>query len=133
MLNKSASSQATWALLTEGVTRARLESHRIRHMLNRVLKLVEDSEEKDHIYQIAGDVIVGVPERMDQLDVALDRTGLALSRMGIDFLDSRLSLSDKRLVEDAVSSAFGKPQHRESAEERVASKYLERAGKHEAV
>ena len=122
---KTASSQATWALLTEGVTRARLESHRIRHMFNRVLKLVEDSKEKEHIYQISGDVIVGVPERMDQLDVALDRTSLALAKMGEDFLSARLSISDKTLVEDAVSSAFGKPNKKESeASERVASKYL---------
>lgn len=130
MSTKSASSQATWALLTEGVTRARLESHRIRHLLNRIQKLVDGSDDKDHIYQVAGDVIVGIPERMDQLDVALDRTSLALSKMGDEFLSSRLSLSDKRLVEDAVSSAFGKPNKRESAAERLATRYLAQKGSH---
>jgi len=126
---KTASSQATWALLTEGVTRARLESHRIRHMVNRVLKLIEESDKKDHIYQMAGDVIVGVPERMDQLDVSLDRTGLALSKLGEEFLDARLSISDKQMVEEAISSAFGKPKNKESvmaSSDRVASRYLDK-------
>ncbi len=125
--SKSAGSQAVWALLTEGVTRARLESHRIQHMVNRAIKLVEDSEEKEHLYQIAGDMIVSIPDRLDQLNIALDRTGLALSKMGEEFLDSRLPLSDKQMVDDAISSAFGKPKNRESeAAERVASRYVEK-------
>jgi hypothetical protein len=104
-------------------------------MLNRVLKLVEESEHKDHLYQMAGDVIVGIPERMDQLDVALDRTGLALSKIGEEFLDARLTLSDKNLVEEAVSSAFGNFKNRESvraSESQLSQKeidfLLERAG-----
>lgn len=124
---KSASSQATWALIMEGVTRARIESHRMRHMINRVLKMVEDSEEREHLYQVAGDVIEGFPDRHDKLDIALDRTALALATMGKEFLDARLPLSEKRIVEDAVSSAFGKPRNRESTpESRVATRYIKR-------
>jgi len=123
--SKRASSQATWALLTEGVTRARLESHRMRHMVNRILKLIEDSKEREHLYQVAGDVIEGFPERHDKLDIALDRTALALAMMGEEFLDARLPLSDKRMVEEAVSSAFGRPRSLESTlESRVAARYL---------
>ena len=125
--SKTAGSQATWALLTEGVTRARLDSHRIRHMINRALKLVEDSEDKEHLYQIAGDIIEGISERMDQLDASLDRTGLALSRIGEEFLSARLTLTDKNLVDEAISSAFGSHQEKESeASERIVSKYLVR-------
>lgn len=123
---KKAGSQATWALLTEGVTRSRLESHRLRHMVNRALQIVENSPAKEHIYQRAGDIIEGIPERLDQIDIALDRTSLALAKMGEDFLDARLPISDKRLVEEAVSSAFGKPKQKESVSERIARKYQAR-------
>lgn len=121
---KSASSQAAWALLTEGVTKARLESHRLRHLMTRVLELIESSGHKDHFYQVAGDVIVAAPKRLDYLDVALDRTGLALSKMGDEFLSSRLPLSDKMLVEEAVQSAFGGGGSRTSLRNRVVSRYL---------
>ena len=125
MPTKKANSQAAWALLTEGVTSARLEAHRLQHLVNRATQLVEGSSHKDHIFEVAGDIIVGMPTRLDRLITDLDRTGLALSRMGQDFLESRLSLDDKNLVDEAVSSAFGKGQskHSEMAQ-RVARRYL---------
>lgn len=125
--SRTASSQVAWALLTEGVTRARLESHRLQHLLNRALKLVEASKDKEHLYQIAGDIITGMPDRLDMLQQALDRTNLALSKMGQEFLSSRLSLSDKTLVDEALESAFStpKPRHSEAAT-RIADKFLQK-------
>ena len=121
---KTASSQAAWALLTEGVTRARLEAHRMQHLLTRVTALIEDSDQKEHIYQVAGDILEAMPKRMDGLEIALDRTSLALSKMGQEFLESRLPLSEKTLVEEAVESAFGVNKTKHSMASRVAAKYL---------
>lgn len=126
-IHKDASSQAAWALLTEGVTKARLELHRLQHLINRATKLVEGSEEKEHIYQVAGDILSAVPDRMDKLGIALDRTSLALARMGEEFLKSRLPLSEKMMVDEAVEAAFGTGMNRSSdAVERIARRYLER-------
>lgn len=126
---KVGSSQVAWALLTEGVTRARLEAHRIQHLVNRCMILVDASKDKDHIYQVAGDVISAFPKRMDMLQGVLDRTALALTKMGQDFLESRMSLSDKTLVEESVEPSFGKGQPRQSTPaSRVAEKYLVRLG-----
>lgn len=130
MSKKSASSQAAWAILTEGVTRARVESHRLQHLINRAQKLVDGSEQKDHLYQIAGDIIVALPERLDQILLALDRTSLALAKMGEEFLESRLPLSDKTMVDEAVSAAFGKAQIRTQAR-KLAMRYLEDQGETE--
>jgi len=131
MPTKKANSQAAWALLTEGVTAARLEAHRLQHMTNRATRLVNESSQKDHLYEMAGDIIVALPDRLNHLITDLDRTALALSRMGQDFLESRLSLSDKNLVDEAVSSAFGKSSPKESElASRVARRYLEK--KHDA-
>lgn len=121
---KTASSQAAWALLTEGTTRARVDAHRIRHLLDRALKLIEGSDHKEHFYQMAGDIITGAPRLLDMLDQDLDRTLLALAKMGDEFLDSRLPLTDKVMVEEAVEAAFGKPRSRVSLAERIADRYL---------
>jgi len=126
MPTKKANSQAAWALLTEGVTSARLEAHRLQHLINRADKLVEGSSHRDHLYEVAGDIIVALPDRLNHLITDLDRTALALSRMGQDFLESRLPLDDKNLVDEAVSSAFGKSSPRESVARRVALRYMEK-------
>jgi len=124
-VQKTASSQAAWALLTEGVTRARLEAHRLRHLTTRAQELIDASEHREHFYQMAGDIIVAVPTRLEQLEVVLDRTGLALAKMGQDFLEARLPLSEKTLVDEAVQSAFGGGgKSRESVVDRVAKRYL---------
>jgi len=123
MQDKRASSAAAWALLTEGVTSARLEAHRLRHLISRGLSVVEASEAKEHIYQVAGDIILGAPKRLQGLEIALDRTALALSKMGEDYLSARLSLSDKTLVDEAIESAGGFKKGRVEA---LAQRWLER-------
>lgn len=124
---KTASSQAAWALLTEGVTRARLETHRIQHLVSRVMKIVESSDQKEQIYQVAGDAIEAMPKRLGALEVALDRTSLALAKMGQEFLEARLPLSEKTLVDEAVESAFGVNQVKHSSMAgKVAERYLQK-------
>lgn len=123
-VKKTASSQAAWALITEGVTQARLEAHRLRHYTNRIEKLVAASNQRDHLYQVAGDIILGAPKRLDALDNALDRTALALSKMGVTFLEARLPFSDKQMVEEATDAAFGGGMSRESVADRLTNRWL---------
>lgn len=104
---KSASSQVAWALIIEGVTAARVEAHRIKHLFNRALKLVEQSEHTEHVHQVAGDLIQGFPRRLEKLEIDLDRTSLALAKMGQVFLEARLPLHDKAQVDEATLPAFG--------------------------
>lgn len=101
-MKKQASSQAAWALLTEGVARSRVTTHTIHQLLNRAIQLIEGSEQKDHLYQVAGDLIQGLPKCVERLERQLDQTSYALSKMGEDFLGSHLPLSDKNHVDDAV-------------------------------
>ena len=124
MPHKYASSQAAWALLTSGVSSARVEAHRLQHLVNRALKLIEQSEHKEHFYQEAGDLIQAVPQRLEQLERDLDRTSLALSKMGEQFLESRLPLHDKVEVDEAVQSTFGGGTLKHTAVDRVAVRYL---------
>ena len=121
MSDKQASSEAAWALITEGVTSARLEAHRLQHLVNRALQLVEASKHKEHLHQIAGDLITAVPKRLRNLEQDLDRTSLALSKMGETYLSARLPLNDKTMVEEAIDHAgFPTPGLRRSTERVVA-------------
>lgn len=122
--NKQASSQAAWALLTEGVSQARVDAHRLNHLINRALQLVEASDEKEHLYQIGGDIILGAPKLLKSLERDLDRTSLALSKMGIEFLSARLPLSDKTMIDEAIEAAFGSATLRNSDVDKLARRFM---------
>jgi hypothetical protein len=113
--------------LTEGVTAARVESHRIRHLVERALKVVDRSKYKDHIYQVAGDVITTMPRRVEVLEEVLDRLSYALAVFGKDHLRDRLPISDRALVDDAAHKAkpFTAPSLTRSTS-RVALRYLDK-------
>lgn len=126
-MRQAGSSQAAWALLTEGVTAARVEAHRLRAMVARVMRLVEASPAKEHLYQVAGDIIVSAPGRLEVLERHLDRTSYALSVFGSDTLREMLPMHDRTFVDDAAERSapmFGPRLHRSTA--RVAERYLAR-------
>lgn len=123
---EAGSSQAAWALLVEGVSAARVEAHRLRALVSRVLKLVEASPEKEHLYQVVGDVISVAPHRLEVLETHLDRTSYALAVIGEDHLRDRLPLADRKLVDEAVERSrplFGPMVQRSSS--RVADMYMQ--------
>lgn len=122
--------QVAWALLTEGVAQARLDAHRLRHLLTRALNLVEHSPAKEHFYEVAGDMIMLAPRRMDALETSLDRTSYALSVLGTDHLRERLPIEDRAIVDDATHKArpFAAPKVNDAAR-RVAARYTRRAGR----
>jgi len=122
------SSQAGWALITEGVTSARVEAHRLQKLIQIGLRLIEQSSHKDHFYQMAGDLIVGTPKRLDALINDLDRTSYALTKIGEDHLRDRLSITDRALVDDGVQNPkpFGGSRPRTAAE-RVARRWEARS------
>jgi hypothetical protein len=120
-----------------GITDARVDVHVLHQLVNKVVRLVETSEEREHLYQVAGDLIMSIPGRITQLESRLDETSYALVLMGEDHLKDRLPLRRRTLVEEAVDGApaFGAAMPRSSAERvlfrhlarRVARKHLGRA------
>ena len=102
MSKKYSSSQSAWALLTGSVSEARVEAHRLRHLVNRGQHLVDKSNFRDHLYEVAGDLVLGMPERLSKLEAVLDRTSYALSLMGEEFFKGRLPLGDREMVDEAI-------------------------------
>lgn len=68
------------------------------------MALVEASSNKDHLWQVAGDLIQGFPERLSELERNLDRTSYALVVMGEDFLRGRISLDDRYEVDESTKT-----------------------------
>lgn len=99
---QAGSSQAAWALLTEGVTAARIDAHRLRALTARVLQLVDSSDQKEHLYQVAGDLIQSVPRRVESMEQHLDRTSYALAVLGEESLRTSLPLASRKLVDESV-------------------------------
>ena len=128
-MKKISTSQAAWALLTEGVTNARIEAHRLRHLLQRAQKLVEGSPRRDHLYEVAGDLIMAAPDRLSAIEKSLDRTGYALAHMGQDFLKGRLGVTDRQMVEDTIApsgqfkESLGTSDCRVASASRVAARH----------
>ena len=132
--DKTASeTQVAWALLTEGVAQARLETHRLRHMTTRALKLIEASPAKEHFYKVAGDLIMIAPKRIEDLEQTLDRTSYALAKLGADHLRDRLTIDDRAIVDDAIHRGrpFRAPVIPRSSARRVAERFLKRTSRAE--
>jgi hypothetical protein len=102
-IEKNAASEAAWAILTQGVTSSRIEAHKLKNYFQRVQTLVDSSEKKDHLYQVAGDLLKAFPEVLERLSNQLDKTSYALSMMGQDFLAQQLPFEDKNEVLNAVA------------------------------
>lgn len=120
---KANSSYASWALIMEGVSSARVEAYRLRHLLNRTLELVENSVAKDHLYQVGGDIILGFPQRLHHLEQTLDRTSFALAKMGESHLRERLPISDREKVDQSIERAAPLSPAMKRATQRVVWRY----------
>lgn len=118
-LSRNSGSQAGWALITGGVTNARVELHRLHQALGKALRLVETSVARDHLYQVAGDLILDIPRRLERVEGLLDETAYALSIMGEDHLKNRLPLGARTKVEETIEGipAFGGAVLRSSAQQ----------------
>jgi hypothetical protein len=124
------SSAAGWSLITSGVTEARVEAHRLQKLITMAQRLVDGSDHKDHIYQVAGDLIMGMPRRLERLINDLDRTSYALAKIGEDHLRDRLPIADRATVDDGVENPkpFGGQKPRTAAG-RVAGRWIARNGR----
>jgi hypothetical protein len=90
------------------------------------MALIETSEAKDHLWQVGGDIIQGLPQRLSELERALDRTNYALVVMGEEFLRGRIGIDDRTEVDEAIKTHpyAGVRQKQDSLAARVAARHL---------
>lgn len=101
MENKRASSQASWSILSEGVSSSRVQAHILRSFCNQIDEGLKDCEDdvKEEIYRLFGDVIKGIPQSLERLERSLDMTNYALIKMGEPFYRQRLTHTDREKVD----------------------------------
>jgi hypothetical protein len=88
--------------LQEELTDARLRCEQLKQFVSQAVRIVGQSAEKDHFYEVAGDILYGLPEALFKLDKALDATALAASRLDYEELRSQLKPEKVTELETAL-------------------------------
>lgn len=76
--------------LQEELTDARMRCDQLKRYIAEAVKLVNKSDNRDGVYEVAGNLLYGIPEALFKLDKALDATALAASRMDYEELKTNL-------------------------------------------
>ena len=98
-LRRTASSQASWSLLSSGVSQARVDAHIIRLTVNQLLNSLEKSKLKEEIYKHVGDNLEAIPKHLSKLERSLDRTNYSLITLGSDWYRQKLIHEDRETVD----------------------------------
>jgi len=103
--DKTSNSQTEWALLARSVGSCRLELHRLRKLADAALHLVEESAHREHFYQVAGDIIVAIPDVLGKAEQQMDETCYALASIGKEDLKETMALPPRMRVDKALEDA----------------------------
>src|SRR4051812_48354983 len=76
---------------------ARMRCDQLLRYVERAVSLVEKSSHKDHFFEVAGDVIRGIPETAFKLHKALEAVALAANR--IDYEEIKQDLRPEKVDE----------------------------------
>lgn len=76
--------------LMEELTDARLRCDQLKKFIDQAVRHISKSTHRDHFYEVAGDLIYGIPDALFRLDKALDAAALAASRLDYEELKQQL-------------------------------------------
>ena len=88
--------------LMEELSDARMRCDQLLRYLAKAVKLIEASSHKDHFFEVAGDLIQGVPEVAFKLDKALQATALAANRLDYEEIKQELRPEKVEELEHAL-------------------------------
>jgi DNA-directed RNA polymerase subunit F len=88
--------------LMEELTDARLRCEQLKKFVERGCRLISQSPHRDHFYEVAGDVLYGIPDSLFRLDKALGATALAASRLDYEELKQQLKPEKVEELEDVL-------------------------------
>lgn len=101
-MKKKSSSQASWSILSQGVSSARVEAHIVRTHMNQMVEAIKENPQlAEEIYKRCGDNFEALPRHLSKLERSLDRTNYALISMGGDWYRQRLTHEDREMVDMA--------------------------------
>ena len=83
--------------IQEELSDARLRTDELKHYIVRALDLVHKSNQRDHLYEVAGDIIHAVPECLLKIERALGAASMALNK--VDYEEQRQILRPEKVDE----------------------------------
>jgi hypothetical protein len=127
-MEKKSTSQASWSILSEGVSASRVESHIVRsHVMQMIEAIKEHPQLAEEIYKRCGDNFEAIPKHLSKLERSLDRTNYALITMGSEWYRQRLTHEDREMVD--MASKYNPTPYpstsKQSSIERVASRVFD--------
>lgn len=101
-MKKKSSSQASWSILSQGVSSARVEAHIVRTHVNQMVEAIKEHPQlAEEIFKRCGDNFQAIPKHLSKMERSLDRTNYALISMGSDWYRQRLTHEDREMVDMA--------------------------------
>lgn len=83
--------------IQEELSDARLRLDELKNYVVRALELVNASNQRDHLYAIAGDIIHAIPETLLKLERSLQATAMAVNKL--DYEELRQILRPEKVDE----------------------------------
>lgn len=81
----------------EELSDARLRCDELKNYVVRALDLINKSNQRDHFYGVAGDMIVNIPNTLMKLEKALEAAAMAVNK--IDYEELRVVLRPEKVEE----------------------------------
>jgi len=94
---KSPRTASVTLYIQEELSDARLRVDELKHYIVHALNLINGSDNKDHFYAVAGDVILAVPECLLKIERALGAASMALNK--VDYEEQRQILRPEKIDE----------------------------------
>lgn len=97
--------QGVTIYLMEELTDARLRCEQLKRYIQDAVQLVEKSPQRDHIFEVAGHLLHGIPEALFKLDKALGATALAATKLDYDEIKQTLKPEKVEELERALEDS----------------------------
>ncbi len=103
--------------LMEELGDARLRCAQLKKYVKEATDLIEKSDHRDHFFEVAGNLIYGIPDVVLKLDKALDATALAAARLDYEEIKNGLRPEKADELESALQDTRLRYLNRRSTEE----------------
>lgn len=107
--------------LMEELGDARLRTAQLKRYVQECLDLVDESQSKDQVMEIAGHLVQGIPDVVFKLDKALDAAALAAARLDYEEIKQNLKPEKAEELENVLRDVRLRYLQRRSYVERVAA------------
>ena len=101
-MEPTASKDGSLVFLVEELGDARVRAEQLKGYFDKALKLINQSEKKEHIYEMAGGLIQEAPEALFKLLQALRAAAMASSKLDYEILKSQISPSKVEELESVL-------------------------------